>query len=93
MVETLPLAQGFFQSALNGIEWLKLLAVGAIVLVGLWMILREAAPQTRTLPRILGAILLAALLYFAATNITTLSQKAEETVQELEQSPPVRVGG
>jgi hypothetical protein len=80
---------GFFDMATNAIAWGKLIGFGVITLICIGII--GAAAITRSLPKIVGALILVAFIEFAAGNLLLLGDTAKSTYDEIKKQPPVTI--
>src|SRR5687767_14293771 len=85
------LAAGFLEMAANGVSWGRTIGFGAVSLICLFII--GAAAVARSLPKILGAVILAAIVMFTAANLLLLGDAARNTYEELEKPPSVTIPG
>jgi hypothetical protein len=80
---------GFLDMAKNAIAWGKLIGFGAITLICIGII--GSAAITRSLPKIVGALILVAFIEFAAGNLLLLGDTARSTYDEIKKQPPVTI--
>src|SRR6266700_411441 len=80
---------GFFGMATNAISWAKLIGFGVITLICIGII--GAAALSRSLPKIVGALVLVAFIEFAAGNLLMLGDTAKSTYDEIKKPPPVTI--
>jgi hypothetical protein len=79
-------AAGFFGMAVNAVDWAKLLAFGVlslIIIVGL-----ISALFARSLPKIVGVIIMGAIALTVAFNLLQLKDIGSRTLDELQTRPP-----
>jgi hypothetical protein len=80
---------GFFDMANNAIAWGKLIGFGAITLICIGIV--GAAAITRSLPKIVGALILVAFVEFASANLLQLGDLAKGSLDEIKKPPPVTI--
>ena len=79
-------AAGFFGMALNAVDYAKLLAFGVLSLIVIGGLI--VALWHRSLPKIVGVIVMGALALTVAFNLLQLKDIGGRTIEELQKRPP-----
>lgn len=77
---------GFFGMALNAVDYTKLLAFGVLSLIVIAGLI--GALWARSVPKILGVIIMGALALTVAFNLLQLKDIGSRTIKELQSKPP-----
>lgn len=79
-------AAGFFGMTLNGIEWAKVIAFGVLALIVVAGLI--GALWQRSLPKIVGVVIMGMISLTVAYNLLALKDIGSATVDELRNKPP-----